>query len=410
MVKLAVLFNTFVKLKTYNFDALKFDFIAVVEEKEYEQTLAHFGSTFKHILKSKTISTQGDYSDVSADLEEILKHYNKANTRFICLSEDYLLGAAILRKNLGIEGMKPEVAILFRDKILMKENLVKAGVSVPKFIEFSDLETFKGLNTRKEQFAEIVGILGEEFVIKPKSAFGWKDVSIVQNYDEFLQAISGIEAPEEFELETFINGKLYHIDSIYKNGEPIFQVCNEYSCPNFEFRTGHALLSLPLPHEHELSIKASKLSADVIKSFGLANGATHLEFFVTSAGELVFLEVAGRTPGGMAVPMYNAQFEINLPNFDLLNHFGETSNTLLAPKKYCISGIFPTFKGIVKSLNKPNLNGKAELEFQVKEGQTLGECESLRDIAAKIVLENANFENSLKDFNSLKTLKIINVE
>ena len=110
--KLAVLFNTFVKLKTYDFNALKndFDFISIVSSDELTKTKVEFSSTFKHI-----ITFDENYSEL---LKSEIKNYK--DVKFICISEDNLLFTAKLRENFGLEGMSYKTAILFRDKVEMK--------------------------------------------------------------------------------------------------------------------------------------------------------------------------------------------------------------------------------------------------------------------------------------------------
>lgn len=392
--KLVVLFNTLVKLKTYDFPALlkeaDFDFISVVENKEIEGVKRDFSSIFKQVLP---------YETAKFELANIIKNYKLEDVRFVCISEDYLLPASEFRSYFNVEGINEKTANLFRNKMLMKAALANTSVSVPKFAELSEFSTFEKAKER----------LGLPFVIKPKDAFGSKDVSIIKTEEDFEIAFSEISNKEEFECESFISGKLYHVDSIYKNGVPIFQVCNEYSCPNAEFRDGKALVSIPLPQSHEIAKKASVLSQNVIEAFDYNTGATHLEFFVKEDGEFVFLEIAGRTPGAVIVPMYNKQFEINLPNIDLLNHFDLLKHQDFKSKMHCFSGIFPIFKGIVSALNAPKINGTFDLKFLVKEGNILDDCKSLRDISATILAENESFEKAYQDFQTITTFKAIEV-
>lgn len=381
--KLAVLFNTFVKLKTYDFKALEsdFDFIAIVSEEEISPVKKEFGSTFKDV----TI-----FEEAEGVLAKVIPNYK--DVKFICISEDTLLFTAKLRENFGLEGMSYKTALLFRDKVEMKKALQEVGVKVPKFKDLKGDETFEEL---KEE-------LGLPFVIKPKDAFGSKSVSIVGNKEDFENS----ELIEGFECESFIKGKLYHIDNIWQNGKPIFEVCNEYSCPNEEFRKGKALLSVPLLPDHEISKKASILAKKVVDTFGLKTGATHLEFFVLANGELVFLEVAGRTPGAVIVPMYNKQFGFNLPNIDLLNHFRMLSSEVFERKMHAFSGIIPKIEGVVKALNKPEIASESSFEFLIKEGEYLKQAESLRDIAGKILAFNENFEEAYKDFKTVSNFVI----
>lgn len=375
MKKLAILFNTLVKLQTYDFESLKdtFDFIAVVSKDEFEKTKNEFGSTFKAII---------NFEEAERTLQSFISKYNEV--RFICLSEDNLLFTAQLREKFNIEGMRYKTAILFRDKIEMKKILQKNGVEVPNFGELSQYNNFSQL---KQEF-------GLPFVVKPKDAFGSKDVSIINNEEQYNKLLK----TEGLECESFIKGKLYHIDNIWQNGKAIFEVCNEYSCPNEEFRKGKALLSMPLLPENEVCKQASILAKKVIDIFELKTGATHLEFFVSNNGKIIFLEVAGRTPGAVIVPMYNKQFDFNLPNIDLLNHFGLLSDAVFERKINAFSGIFPNTEGVVRAIKELKILSQYNIEVLTQEGEKLEQAQSLRDIAAKIIAFNKSFEVLYEDF------------
>ena len=93
--------------------------------------------------------------------------------------------------------------------------------------------------------------------------------------------------------------------------------------------------------------------------------------------------------------MYNRQFGFNLPNIDLLNHFGMLSS------EHAFSGILPKIEGVVKSLKKLEISSENNFECLVKEGEHLNQAKSLRDIAGKILAFNENFEEIYKDFQTI---------
>jgi biotin carboxylase len=410
MSKLAILFNTFVKLKTYNFEQLKFDygieFIAVVKSAEYSNVHCLLHGVFKSIIISESI-LNGSYDDIETLINMEVQKYDKTNVRFICLSEDYIIPVAVLREKFGIKGINGGCAEFFRNKVAMKTKLQNFGVIVPRFMQLKDLQHDK--NT----YDEIVRFLGPAFVIKPNDSFGSKNVSIIKSFEEYLEAISEISNCEHFEVETFIEGKLYHIDSIYKDFKPLFQVCNEYSCPNCDFKSGNALLSLPLTDQDIIS-RASQLSKQVVEAFNYPTGPTHLEFFITPEDKLVFLEIAARTPGAEIVPMYNCALNANIVNIDLLNHFDLlptiSNHNFFNNNKFYFSGIFPTINGKVTILNEPKVKGNiCKFELLVKVGEVLDDCDDLRSISARIIVENHSFEDARNDFELLKSFKAIEV-
>ena len=60
-------------------------------------------------------------------------------------------------------------------------------------------------------------------------------VAIVSSAEEF-EAFYQMKAPnEQYEVEEFISGTLYHCDAIRQNGVTLFSVCCEYTNQNLIF-------------------------------------------------------------------------------------------------------------------------------------------------------------------------------
>ncbi len=180
----------------------------------------------------------------------------------------------------------------------------------------------------------------------------------------------------------------------------MFQVCCQYSVPNCQFRDGKALLSLPLPEDSKEFALGKSLSDTVMKVFSYSDGTAHLEFFITQAGEVVFLEVAARTPGAIIVPMYKEAFGVNLLNLELLTNFTDMDYAQEV-KHYCFSGILPYQKGRVTKLNVPSHVAEHKIDHLVKVGDLLPTSRNLRDIAAKVIVKSDTFTSLKHKFDNM---------
>ena len=397
--------NTYTKMQDYDLTKvilLDYTPIAIISKKDLNLFKDSYSDFFKFFICVEDLS----FHEIKGEILSFVKTHNLLSneTRLICLSEDNLLLAAELREYFSIKGMKYKQSELFRDKVKMKHVLQNANILTPRYI---DLEIHKDKNV-EEVFMILKESIGSKFVIKPKSEFGGLGVRVIKDYTEFQKTLGEIKNDLSlYEAETFIEGDLYHIDSVHVNGNSVFQACCKYSYPNFDFQLGKPCLSIPIPNDTEIYRKAEILVKNVLLALDYKNGSSHLEFFVSSTGEVIFLEVAARTPGAIVIPIYEKMFGFNMLNADLDINLGIEVKKPLHSGKYCFGGIFPIHEGTVTKLNIPDLIGKMEIIWKIKEGDILGKCVSLRDIAAKIVVVNDGYEPAFADFKLLSNFNVI---
>jgi biotin carboxylase len=301
--------------------------------------------------------------------------------------------------------MKYNQAELFRDKVKMKNSFKNININLPTFIEIGWLDNSQPL----QSYEKLKHLLGNKFVLKPKLDFGAHGVKIINNYNDFLLSVDEIKNFQDYEAETFINGDLYHVDSIHINGSAIFQVCCRYSFPTFEFQLGKPNLSIPIPENSNIAINASILIEQVLRALNYANGPSHLEFFVNENEELIFLEIAARTPGGFTTIMYDKMYDFNMLNADLYINLDLDVSKPKYSGKYVFRGIFPIKQGLVTKINIPNTLGVTNIHWEIEPGYNLDLCTSLRDVAAKIVVENNDYSSAFKDFEYLSEFNLFEV-
>lgn len=221
------------------------------------------------------------------ELREVANNYQEIC--FVCSEEKYFMLAAQLRECFKSKGINFETSKFFRDKIYMKSQVNKMGFRVPKYFSLSS-ETC---------YDDVVSHLHTNcFVIKPIDGHGARDTYIVTTESDFKQLnLVDIEA---YEAEEFIDGCLYHIDSVLHNGKVLYGVPFEYSYPCIEYKSGKVISSLELEESNPLFDKLMNYNEALLGNID-GTHVIHLEVFVKGE-DFIFLEIAGRPPGGGLSP------------------------------------------------------------------------------------------------------------
>lgn len=247
-----------------------------------------------------------EYSRVLA----LARQYHKQEgiTSITTFDEGSVELAADLRQALGIGGMLVEEAKLHRDKVAMKACLRAAGVRVPDWAEATDLDAVL-----------VMAGLVDQIVMKPRTGQGARQVAILRGTAAITEALQRCRNPADFEVEEYIEGCLYHTNSIVIDGRPRFTAIAKYipGMGNIDYTRGTPFVCLMEP-EGELHARLLAFSVRVIEALGLRNGITHMELFHSSDDEIVFCETAIRPGGGGIVHMIEAQFGINMVSAALL--------------------------------------------------------------------------------------------
>ena len=323
----------------------------------------------------------------------------------VCPDEGNVLLAARLRDEFGITGLRHQQALLFRNKLAMKDELGKHGVRVPRHLAIdysaltSDIEGYHKFLSDK---------LGSQFIMKPVqevSGFGVFKVNSPDDIREYGKLIFSIP----YEAEEFIAGKLYHVDSLIQNGHTVFAECGELTWPVLDYTQGRPLGSLPLLHGDPLRFRILDFAEHVLTVLGKPSGATHMEVFVTPSNELVFLEVASRIPGGLIVPMYERTYGINMLTADLLIQIGVPISHQRRCFMHAFWAIFPGASGRVTDLLPPRLESEHCLEWLVKRGDELRDGSSMLDKVATLVAWNDDYTSIKRDFEQLRNHRAIRV-
>jgi biotin carboxylase len=219
--------------------------------------------------------------------------------------EPLVMVAARLREKFGLPGMSVDTVRGFRDKQLMKERVAAAGLRVPKA---------KRIKSIADVWSAIEEI-GYPAIIKPISGAGSADTYRVDSRAEMEKILPAMRHVEEAICEEFIAGDEFTYDTVSIDGVPALESVTQYLPNALEMRSNEwispimlSVRDLDQPH-----IKPGlELGRGVLKALGMGDGMTHMEWFRTASGEVVFGEIACRPGGACVVDMMNYTSDVDL--------------------------------------------------------------------------------------------------
>ncbi|MEV6421244.1 hypothetical protein [Streptomyces sp. NPDC051662] len=230
----------------------------------------------------------------------------------VSLSEWTLLPAARLREALGVPGPGWQRMLPLRDKVRMKKHFAAHGVRTPEFMTIE----------RPGEAEDLLKRHGA-VVLKPVDSMGSAGVHLVGSRSE-LQRLDreGLKNGCRYEAEEFIDGRLFHIDSVVDHGSAVVATASTMLDPDTVFPLGGACRSVLLDDGPERDT-ALAYNDQVLATLPWFSGVTHLQFFLDRAGHPVFCEIGGRPGGGGIAPAFRHRFGVSLVRAALLPQVGE---------------------------------------------------------------------------------------
>lgn len=231
--------------------------------------------------------------------------------RVECLWEAAMGLAAEVRAAFRLPGLTPEQTRLFRDKNLMRTALDRAGVRNPRHAKASS----------DADVLEAAAHTGFPLIVKPVAGAGSADTYRADDLAELRAILPRLRRVREVVVEEFITGTEYTFDTVCAGGQILFHNVELYRPDMLTARSREdvspqtvSLRDLSAPHFQA----ARAMSERVIEALGYQTGFTHMEWFHTASGEVVFGEIAARPPGGNSGELMNRTCD-----FDVYRAWGE---------------------------------------------------------------------------------------
>ncbi len=311
-----------------------------------------------------------------------------------CNQEANLVTARRLRQLLNIkEPLNCDIE-RFRNKLVMKGIVAEHGLRVPHFA-----------NDVGRSHVVLASKLGIPYIIKPCASVGSRGVFKIyhqSDFDLFLQETANEDCI--YQAEEYIDGILYHCDMVIQNRQFLFQYSCQYSCPNAEFQNGKILGSFLVQPKSAIAEKLKIFAGNCMQALGEPDGCFHMEIFIKSDGEPVFLEVAARSPGLSIVPIYQSWLGVNLYDAELSIQIGEDASPLFKTSPDFIPlpmfyAVLPKKAGTISQLNDPEIRSQYKLNWNVTLGETLGNTTTNLDFAGKLLVTNSSADDLAFDWD-----------
>ncbi|HEU0199829.1 MAG TPA: hypothetical protein VFR86_05290 [Burkholderiaceae bacterium] len=245
--------------------------------------------------------------DSARPIKEQLQAWIKAHgpfDRILTRQENLLMVAAELREEFDIPGMRPDEMILFRDKVKMKDAILRAGIRAPHYCKVEhDLRALPWSG---------------KTILKPRDGAGSQGVRLFATAAEAIAHVRETFASEpahiyfsNYELEEFLEGPIWHVDGYLFDGKPVEMQTSKYVGTCLDYNSGSSLGSIQFDNP-----ALAEWTLQCLQALNARNITFHLEAIMTSAGP-AFLEVAGRTGGGDIVEIFERATGIHLHVVDM---------------------------------------------------------------------------------------------
>ena len=231
--------------------------------------------------------------------------------KVVGLDEFDVLTAAMTREQLNLPGISRSYALRFRDKLTMRSIASNAGIPCPEFIGAFNAEQIQNFLTS----------VPAPWIVKPRnevSAFG---IRKCENADEAWGVLTDLDNrnnwrdhPSQFLLERFIEGKVFHVDSVVAEGKVVACGVSQYGTTPFKVsHHGGVFTSSIVPYRSKERKQLEVMNRALLMAFEYDRGVAHAEFLqCEKTGEFYLLEVACRVGGAYIANVLEYACNFNL--------------------------------------------------------------------------------------------------
>jgi hypothetical protein len=336
-----------------------------------------------------------------------------ARIRFLTDDESCEIACCALAEHFGQPLWSRDQLLPFVNKMATKAALRHASVRLPRHCQW-DKQRFA--TERRKYCEEAAEMIGFPMIVKPVDRAASMDVSRLENIDDLFRWAMWASSPKDrntYEVDEFIDGELFHCDSLVQHGQVIWSNACRNLNPCLQFAAGRSIGAFTLPTEDADATAVRGMNARVLAALQPPDGATHMECFRLPDGELVFLEISARPPGGDMIGIYNYCLGIDLALAHFLLRAQEPFHLdIKHPARFGGWAIHPRRQGRITAVNVPRLRSQHEVKLTVAVGDVVdASSQHIVDRpAAEFWLYSPDYERVADDCRAIARLQLCEVD
>lgn len=290
--------------------------------------------------------------------------------RVVGLDEFDVLTAAMAREHLQLGGMTSSHALRFRDKLAIRNIASAAGIPCPEYTNTFDRAGIDGF----------LDTVPAPWIVKPRSEVSAFGIRKCETRDEVWKVLDDLDArntwrdhPSQFLIERFIEGSVFHVDSVVAGEKILAAGVSRYGTPPFSVsHHGGVFTSSIVPYRSKERRSLERLNAELLAAFKYERGVSHAEFLQSNAdGRFYLLEVACRVGGA-----YIANVLEHACNLNLWREWAKLE-TATAEKPYKLPKMRKEFAGVALALanqDEPDTShyDEPEIVYRVSKSKHIG--------------------------------------
>jgi biotin carboxylase len=287
----------------------------VATQRYMHRLSAEHSAIFERVLRQDAFTVPALIARLDAELASA----QPAEVVFLTNDESCEIACVALQQRFGGRGWSLDRVLPCVNKLDSKRGLAGSGVRLPRYLRFE-----------KDRFGveaaaysrELVAAIGLPMIAKPVDRYASMHVTRLDSLDELMGWAAATCSRGDsicYEVEEFVDGTLYHCDSLVRDGTVLWtNVCRNIN-PCLDFAAGRSIGAYTIPADHPDAAAVRELNARVLTALRPPDGAVHLECFIRPPGETVFLELSARPPGGDVTGLYRRcfGFDIDVAHFAL---------------------------------------------------------------------------------------------
>lgn len=309
---------------------------------------------------------------------------DRHDVALLCHDEYSLRLVADVREKLDIAGDRPEQLECFVDKVAMKQALAGAGVRLPRHLRW-DPGAYQEAPVR--HVADVIAAVGLPAFVKPTNESGSVGALRVDTAEE-LHAWAARTTSSDWEVDEFIAGTLYHLDTVWQDGVALHVGVNLDVHPCYDYVAGRINGSFTVTPDYPVCSELLEFNARVLEALvdKPSRCVFHHEVFRTSDGDLVFLEIAARAPAALIPHTSQIRYGMNVEEAHFRLQRGEVLTSPAATGPHAAYVYFPKPSGRIVERHRAALASDHRWTWNVQTGDDVSAATDIRDFAASVLL------------------------